>query len=369
MTAPRILASYRVQAACADIERVAEAIALEQSVEVPRAAVHDRFVAEQVVGCVEGIAEVAQGSYEVRIGLAAATVGSNPAQLLNMAFGNSSLKDNVELVGLELPQEVLAMLPGPRFGVAGWRRTGQRAPLTCAALKPQGLSAERLASLAYTLAEAGVDVIKDDHGLADQAYAPFEARVHAVQEAIERAADATGHQAIYAPSVVGSPRFVTRQVQTARDAGARAILLAPSLLGLPAFAEVVAEVADVPVLAHPAFAGTARIAHPLLIGLLYRLFGADAVIFPHSAGRFAFSQEDCLAIAHNALRPLGSMAPALPVPAGGLALESLGPALDLYGDDVMLLVGGALLLEPAEVGLRARQFVEAVRTRSERIHA
>ena len=361
-----ITATYRVAAAPADVAHVAQAIALEQSVELPLAAVHDAYVAERIVARVAGIRPRDDGRHDVAIALAAETTGGDVAQLVNMLFGNSSLHAHVELVDVAWPAEFLARFPGPRFGAAGLRRlfgAGTR-PLTCAALKPQGLPVERLAALAYTLAAAGIDVVKDDHGLADQAYSPFAARVDACQRAVDRAAADTGYRALYAPSAVGSPRQVAQQVRQARDAGAGALLLAPALLGLPAFAELVREDVAVPVLAHPAFGGATRIAHPLLLGTLFRLLGADAVIFPHSTGRFAFGEAVCRDIATRARAPLGRLAPVLPVPAGGLQVEGVPAALEFYGDDVMLLIGGSLLVEPDRVGERAARFVAAVRAAS-----
>lgn len=361
-----ITATYRVDAAAPDIAHVAQAIALEQSVELPLAAVHDTYVAERIVARVAGIRSREDGRHDVAIELAAETTGGDVAQLVNMLFGNSSLHAHVALVDVAWPTDFLAGFAGPRHGAAGLRQAlgaGAR-PLTCAALKPQGLTVERLAALAYTLAAAGIDVVKDDHGLADQAYSPFAARVEACQRAIDRAAADTGHRALYAPSVVGSPRRAAAQAQVARAAGAGALLLAPALLGLPAFAELVRDDVDVPVIAHPAFGGATRIAHPLLLGTLFRMLGADAVIFPHSAGRFAFAEATCREIAARARAPLGAFTPMLPVPAGGLQVEGVAAALEFYGDDVMLLIGGSLLIEPERVRERAARFVAAVRDAS-----
>jgi len=44
---------------------------------------------------------------------------------------------------------------------------------------------------------AGVDLIKDDHSLADQTSAPFAERVERCQEAVVRANDETGGNALY----------------------------------------------------------------------------------------------------------------------------------------------------------------------------
>jgi len=362
----RVAVTYRVSVRPSDVAAVAEGIALEQSVELPASALHDAEIQANIAGRVAGIRQRGEELFDVDVELAAATMGGDVAQTINMLFGNSSLHAHVELVDVRFPEDLLAALTGPRFGARGFRDVvgAHDRPLTCAALKPQGMSVESLAQLCETLARAGIDVVKDDHGLADQAYSPFLPRVQACQRAVDRAFAATGHRAIYAPSVVGAPRRVAEQIHIARDAGTHALLLAPSLLGLPAFAELVHNAVEVPVIAHPSFGGATRIAHPLLIGTLYRALGADAVIFPHASGRFAPPASQCRELAVRARAPLGKLLPALPVPAGGLQLDSLGEVITFYGRDVMLLVGGSLLADPSHVGDRAARFVAAVREAS-----
>jgi len=357
----RIRATYRVRAAAAEIEALARNLALEQSVEVAADVVRDAFVAREVMGRVGDVRDRRDGTFDVDLLLASATTGGDPAQLLNMLFGNSSLHAHVELAGVELPDDLAARFPGPRFGIAGWRdalRVHGRA-LTCAALKPQGLPVDRLAALCGTLAASGVDVVKDDHGLADQAYSPFAQRVAACERAVREANRATGRQAIYAPSLVGSPAALARCARIVHDEGVRAVLVAPALVGMPAFAELVAEL-RVPVLAHPAYAGAARVAPALLLGRLFRLLGADATIFPNWGGRFAYGRETCVAIGAAAREPWHGFAPVLPVPAGGLAVERVPELLDVYGRDAMLLIGGSLLMAGDDLGGRARTFVDAV---------
>ncbi|MBS0320811.1 MAG: ribulose 1,5-bisphosphate carboxylase [Proteobacteria bacterium] len=359
----RFLCTYRVRAPRGQVAAIADAIALEQSVEVPRAAVHDPVLAERIVGRVAEIRERADGDHDVVIALATETVGGDIAQFFNMAFGNTAMHPHVEWTDVALPDDLLALFPGPRFGSAGLRSaTGAHGrPLTCSALKPQGQDVAALAALCATFAQAGVDVIKDDHGIADQAYSPFAERVAACQRAIDRVATDTGHRALYAPSVVGAPRVVAQRIRAAQDEGVGAVLLAPALLGLPAFAEFVRDDVHVPVLAHPSFAGAARVAPPLMLGTLFRLLGADAVIFPHYAGRFAYSQQACADIAARARAPLGAHVAAMPVPAGGVQLDGVDDALAYYGTDTMVLIGGSLLIERDRIGERTRRFVDAVR--------
>ena len=317
----RILATYRIHAPPGEAEARAHALAAEQSVEMPVAAIDDQRVLDQVVATVESIAPRGD-RFDVTLGIAAETTGNEASQLLNMLLGNCSLQPEVELVDVRFPAGYEKCMPGPSFGIAGIRTlTGvQGRALTCTALKPQGSSVEFLAHLARTFALAGIDVVKDDHGLANQRSAPFAERVPAVQRAIHEANKRSGGRTIYAPTFSGSPGALREQARIAKEHDVRMALVAPMLVGVPAFIELQAELA-IPVLAHPAFAGSVRIAPPVLLGRLFRLFGADATIFPNHGGRFAFSRETCIAIAQAARDPWEAVRPCLPVPAGGMTVE------------------------------------------------
>ena len=60
--------------------------------------------------------------------------------------------------------------------------------------------------------------------------------------------------------------------------------------------------------------------HEFLFGVLPRLCGGDAVIFPNAGGRFQFTNEECQAVADGCRRPMGRFKPILPSPAGGMKL-------------------------------------------------
>ncbi|HST02094.1 MAG TPA: RuBisCO large subunit C-terminal-like domain-containing protein [Usitatibacter sp.] len=357
----RILATYRITASESESRVRAEALAAEQSVEMPVAAIGDDRVLEEVVATVESIRPHA-GYFDVVLGIAPSTTGEEPSQLMNMLFGNCSLQPEVELIDVKFPAEFTARFAGPRFGIAGLREaTGVHGrPLTCTALKPQGSSVEHLAHLARTFALAGLDVIKDDHGIADQADHPFARRVPAVQRAIAEANRETGGNTLYAPTFSGGARALAAQARIARDNGVRMALVAPLLVGIPAFVELQSEL-GIPVMAHPAFAGASRIAPAVLLGTLLRLFGADAVIFPNHGGRFSYSRETCLDIARRAREPWENVRPCLPVPAGGMSVERVGEMVSGYGEDVMLLIGGGLLSARERLSEKSRDFVQAVR--------
>jgi ribulose-bisphosphate carboxylase large chain len=342
---PRLQATYLVRCNARSIEERARAIAVEQSVEMPISAIEDDFVRSEIIGRVEAITERENNLFEVRISLAAETVGNDPGQLINMLFGNTSLHEDVVLADVALPKELIEVFGGPRHGINELRRR-VGAPvraLTCSPLKPQGLPPTKLAELAKDFAQAGIDYVKDDHGLADQTYSPFTARLEAVAAALQSVERSGGLPTRYVPSLSGDLDTLRSQIAVAKDVGVDTVMIAPMIVGFSNFHRLVRENSTIAFFAHPTMAGAARIAPPLLLGTLFRMLGADAVIFPNYGGRFGYSPDTCRALAHAALDQRDGLRPAVPVPAGGMTTDRVAEMLDFYGADVMLLIGGALL--------------------------
>jgi ribulose-bisphosphate carboxylase large chain len=341
----RLHAIYHVRSDARSIEQRAKAIAVEQSVEMPLSAIEDQAILRDIVGGVEAIHEIGAGLFEVHITLSRATVAGDAGQLVNMLFGNTSLQDDVVLHDAELPADLVTAYRGPHVGVGGLRTragAGKRA-LTCSALKPQGLAPERLAVIAGRFARGGIDYIKDDHGLADQAYSPFAARVKAITEALATAERETGRKARYVPSLSGDLDALRRQMAVAKDTGIDTVMVQPMVMGLSNFQTLARENPGIAFFAHPTLSGAARITPPLLFGKLFRMLGADAIVFPNHGGRFGYSPDLCRQLARTALAEWHGLRPAVPVPAGGMTRERVPEMLDFYGADVMLLIGGALL--------------------------
>ncbi len=355
--------TYLVRAAAGDVTARAEALMLEQAVELPRAAAaRDPWVAAHILGRVEQISAAQDGTHLVTIAQPLATAAADPAQLLNVLFGNSSLQPDVVLADVDLPEAAFDWLPGPRAGIAGLRAlagvTGR--PLLATALKPMGLRPAQLAALCGVFARAGIDLVKDDHGLADHPFCPFEARVEACLRAVEEAARETGRRALYVPNLIGTPDRMRRQLAFARGAGVRAVLVSPMLTGLPLLHELASLADGLPIVAHPAFGGVLRALEPALFGKLFRWFGSDAVIFPHAGGRFSYGLETCAALAAQLRAAHPRVRPALPVPAGGIKVERVAGLLEFYGPDCMLLIGGSLYEAGDSLFERARELAEQV---------
>jgi ribulose-bisphosphate carboxylase large chain len=240
------------------------------------------------------------------------------------------------------------------------RRLGvPRRAFTGSALKPQGLSSARLAALAERFAHGGLDFVKDDHGLADQAYSRFAERVPLIAAAVRHASATTGLPTRYIPSLTGDLDQLRDRARIAREEGLDCMMLAPMVSGFPAVRSLIRDFPDVVFFAHPAMGGAARISPELLIGKLFPALGCGAVIFPVYGGRFGYSRETCRELADNAR-------PALAVPAGGITLDRIGELLDFHGRDTMLLIGGSLLLAKERITEAAAEFAQAVARHGEK---
>jgi ribulose-bisphosphate carboxylase large chain len=330
-----------------DAAAKAAAIGLEQTVELP-AALLDPALAARMAGRVETVQPLGARRALALISYGPEAIGDDLPQCLNLLFGNISLKPGIRIVGIDWPAGLLRSLGGPRHGIAGLRAlTGvpSRA-LLCTALKPMGLSARELAQRAEAFAQGGIDIIKDDHGLADQPAAPFAERVARCQEAVGRANARSGMRALYFPNVTAPARELPRRLELARAAGCRGVLISPWLVGLDTL-RLIRDDFGLAMLAHPALTGSlfgrsAGMAPELVLGDLFRLAGADAVIYPNAGGRFDFSAATCARINRHLRRPLGALRASLPTPAGGMHVASAAHWVRRYGPDTLLLIGGSL---------------------------
>jgi ribulose-bisphosphate carboxylase large chain len=370
MNTDAVRAVYRLSVGGPAAARRAETLALEQSVEMPAEAIADPRVLREVVARVERLEAQADGTTLAHLVLSAETLGDDAGQLMNMLFGNSSLLDDVQVVAVELPEALAVHFGGPQLGIDGVRSLSgvQGRALSCTALKPVGSTLDDLASMTRVFADAGIDVIKDDHGWGALGSAPFVDRVVACQREVDRANRGRQTRTLYAPALSGSLDEMREQLRFARSQGVELVLTAPMIAGVSNFNRLRRDFPSTAFLAHPALAGN-QFAPAALLGTLFRAFGADAVIFPNYGGRFSYSRSVCAAIASNLRVARPGVSAALPVPAGGMSVERVAELVASYGHDAMLLIGGSLLTARDGLAARSRSFVEAVAAASSGVTA
>ncbi len=340
----------------------------EQSVEFPVDLLPPGAIPEQIVGRIEHFEQETPASWLATISFAVEIAAGEWTQFLNVLFGNISIKRGIQVAALELGDALSDIFPGPKFGIDGIRKlieVPDRPPLFTA-LKPMGLSARNLARLAGRFVEGGIDVIKDDHGLSDQVFAPFEERVVRCVDAVKEANERFGRRSIYVPNITAPAETIVDRAVWAKEHGAGGLLISPGLVGLDTLRRLAAMNIGVPIFAHPAFIGSYVMSPEhgidcgVLFGTLMRLAGADATIFPNYGGRFPLTVEQCVGIVQESRRPLGSFLPIFPTPAGGMELKNIREMLQRYGNDTLVLVGSGLFRLSDDVIANCRRFLEEV---------
>jgi len=362
-----LIVTYCITCPAEEAQDRAEAVALEQSVELPQNAVRDPEVAGASIPDILDLTPICRlpnglTRHRLRLAFSPSLVGRDIPQFFNLLFGNVSLNKGVLVEDIDLPVEIAGLFPGPAHGIEGIRKACGRpsGALLCSVLKPVGSSTEALACMADAFARAGVPFIKDDHGLADQPSGPFAERVTSVQAAIKR----SGGRSVYLPNITGPHEDLQERIAMALNEGVKGFLVSPFLIGMDTF-RFLRQQYPVLWMAHPAFSG-AFFADPfhgfrpgLLLGTILRLLGADMVVYPDAGGRFSFTSDECRDIA-SCLREgyQGTYKPAMPVPAGGISLSRADRVRRFYGDEVMLLIGGSVYLHEGGLERASREIVE-----------
>jgi ribulose-bisphosphate carboxylase large chain len=344
---------------------IAREICLEQTVELPDSMLESGDLLEKVVGRIEACNKTEYNVYRAVISYAVETTGFEFPQLLNVIFGNTSMKAGIRVEDLFLSQSLLKAFQGPRFGREGIRQllNKPQGPIIGTALKPMGHSPEALAETAYRLALGGIEVIKEDHGLSNQSFAPYKERVERCVEAVQRANHETGRTSLYAPNVTGPVDQVLARALFAVRNGAGGIEIAPGLAGWDTI-RLLRDSEDIllPIFFHPALLGTYTISYefgvalPVLFGKIPRLAGADAVIFTNYGGRFPTSRNDCERLKEAAVQQVDGHKPVLLMPGGGMTLQRITEIVDFYGQDVIILISGGLFSSGTDLVENCRSF-------------
>ncbi|WP_245419423.1 RuBisCO large subunit C-terminal-like domain-containing protein [Phyllobacterium salinisoli] len=347
-------------------------IALEQTVEIPRDAVPAGYVEDEILGHLERLEPALDGrsGFVAEISYSDDDIGGDFLQLLNIIFGNSSIKTNIRVEDISLSEGILNLCSGPRFGMPGLReRTGvAKGPILMSAIKPVGLSAQELGRLAHDFALGGMDLVKDDHGLVDQRTSPFVDRLKACVDGVGEANAKTGGRTAYVANITGPATQIFDRAWMAKEKGAGGVMVAPALAGYDVTRALAADPEfNLPIVSHPTFAGpnmitpTTGFSHRFYFGLLQRLMGVDVVVYPNFGGRFGFTLAECQSIVRGAQMEFGGYKPVVPAPGGGMTFERIPEMQAAYGERVMYLVGGALIREKANLTNASKRLVAAVR--------
>lgn len=240
--------------------------------------------------------------------------GCNLPTLVSTIQGNLyelSQFSGLKLTDVELPATLVQHFRGPQFGVTGTRRlTGvQNRPLIGTIIKPSiGLAPEQTANLVKTLAEAGIDFIKDDELMANPPHSPFDERVDAVMRVINTHADRTSKKVMYAFNISDELDLMLRHYDKIVCTGGTCAMISLNSVGL-AGVKMICDLGALAIHGHRNGWGMLN-RHPLL-GIefpayqkLWRLAGVDQIHVNGIANKFWESDDSVVRSIEACLQPL-----------------------------------------------------------------
>ncbi len=291
------------------------------------------------------------------------------ASILTALFGKPSLDGPLRLVHVALPEEVLRLMPGPRYGIEGIRaRLGvPERPLAMGIFKPGlGLTPTEYADLFEQLARGGLDFVKDDEIHPDLVTCPTVDRAKAILERTRRVQDGTGHRCHHVANLTGRADQILEKARRLCAEGVKALLLNVLVYGFGTL-EALARDPDVtcPLFAHPALSG-AMIQSPhhglspnLLLGTLMRVAGADAVLFPAGTHTLPMPLQEAFLI-RDRLTEEAPLLASFPVPSAGVHPGLAARLHREFGGDVIMNAGGGISGHPGGAPAGARAMAAAV---------
>lgn len=260
----------------------------------------------------------------------------------------------IRLMDLDLPDEFAAAYAGPKFGVAGTRRLAgvQDRPIIGTIVKPSvGLTIEELRAVVRGLAEAGLDFIKDDELNASPLFAPFEHKVKAVMEEIERASERTGRKTMYAFNITGEIDELKRRHDLVVESGGTCVMVSVQSIGLAGLAHL-NRYSELPIHGHRNQWG--MMTRCPMLGMsftayqkLCRLAGADHLHVNALNSKFYESNESVIRSVKAIREPLLGGYEAMPVLSSG---QSAAMVEDTYRElgtcDLLHVAGGGIMAHP-----------------------
>jgi ribulose-bisphosphate carboxylase large chain len=298
----------------------------------------------------------------------------NMAQVLSCIAGNimgMKAVERIRLLDCEWPESLATSFPGPAFGSDVRTEifdAGDR-PILATVPKPKvGLSTEAHARIGYDAWTGGLDLLKDDENLTDQAFNPFDDRLTESLAQRDRAEEETGEKKSYLVNVTGETAAMLERVDRAAEEGCEYVMVDVVTTGWGAVQTVRDACGShgIAIHAHRAMhAAFDRIeSHGVsmrVIAQIARLCGVDQ-IHTGTADLGKLANEDTVGINEWLYSELHGLNDVLPVASGGLHPGLVPELVDRVGTNVCIQAGGGIHGHPdgTHAGAKAlRQAVDA----------
>ena len=275
----------------------------------------------------------------------------------------------LRLLDLQLPPAFAQAYPGPAFGMAGTRQLSgvTQGPLIGTIIKPSvGLNPQETAEQVQMLVDGGIDFIKDDELQADGPHCPFEERVSAVMNVVNRAADKTGRRAMVAFNITGELDQMKRRHDWVMQHGGTCVMVCLNSIGLVGMTAL-RKHSQLPIHGHRA--GWGYLTRSPALGWdfaawqkMWRLAGADHLHVNGLRNKFSDPDEVVVAAARSVIQPLYPDAAMQAVPVFSSAQTGL-QAHDTYAAlgnaDLICTAGGGIFGHPNGVAAGVTALREA----------
>ena len=260
----------------------------------------------------------------------------------------------LKLMDIEVPASFGQNFKGPKFGIEGCRKHTNvyNKPLIGTIIKPSiGLTPQQTADLVKTLAEAGIDFIKDDELLSSSANSKFDDRIDAVMKVINDHADKTGKKVMYAFNISDEMDAMMDHYDKVVSSGGTCAMVSLNSVGLSATKKI-CDLGELVIHGHRNGWGMMN-RHPLL-GIefaayqkLWRLAGVDQIHVNGIKNKFWESDDSVVRSIENCLAHLLGGYSVLPVVSSG---QWGGQAFETYRRtktvDLLYMAGGGIMAHP-----------------------
>ncbi|WEL29060.1 type III ribulose-bisphosphate carboxylase [Haloferax volcanii] len=278
----------------------------------------------------------------------------NMPQVLSCIAGNimgMKAVDTIRLLDCEWPESVVSAYPGPLYGSSVREEIFgvTDRPITATVPKPKvGLSTAAHAQVGYDAWVGGVDLLKDDENLTDQAFNPFSDRLTESLSLRDDAEDETGEKKSYLINVTADTQTMLDRVDEVAAQGGEYVMvdiITAGWAGLQTVRERT-EKHGLAIHAHRAMhAAFDRLpAHGVsmrVLAQISRLCGVDQ-LHTGTAGLGKLANEDTVGINDWLTGDLYGTTDVLPVASGGLHPGLLPDLLDATGTNVCVQLGGGI---------------------------
>lgn len=294
---------------------------------------------------------------ELRVSWSIENFGYNLPVMISTLQGNLyEIKQftGLKLMDIELPESYTTHYKGPAFGIPGCRELTNvyGRPLIGTIIKPSvGMTPGDTAAIVEKLATAGIDFVKDDELMSATANSPFDERVDAIMQVINRHADKTGKKIMYAFNISGEIDEMLYRYDKIIKSGGTCAMLSINSVGVSG----VKKITDQGQLAiHGHRNGWGMLNRHLLLGIefpayqkIWRLAGVDQLHVNGIQNKFWETDDSVVRSIGSCLTPLGDQKLVMPVVSSG---QWGGQAPETYRrtktTDLLYLAGGGILAHP-----------------------